>query len=206
MERQTHIAAALLTGRGACRTLTGPFAGRCPIASPAPKPPRFALFRTAESRDFEQSGVMSQGMPTETEMTGAVAAIGAGMLEGTTVRLLFEMPGLSLTHAWFKSGFPLPRHTHNVDCLYYILAGSLRIGIETLGQGDGFFVGAGVPYSYVPGSEGVEVLEFRGSNSFDIRLLADNPAFWAKAVETVERSREGWNQENPPSGQPLGSA
>ena len=84
MERQTHIAAALLTGQGACRTLTGPFAGRCPIAAPAPKPPRFALFRAAESRDFEQSGVMSQGMPTETEMTGAVAAVGAGMLDGTT--------------------------------------------------------------------------------------------------------------------------
>src|SRR5687768_12616838 len=108
VERQTHIAAALLTGQGACTTLAEPFAGRCPIAAPAPKPSRFALFRAAESRDFEQSGVMSQGMLTETEMAGAVAAVGAGMLEGTTVRLLFEMPGLSLTHAWFKSGFPLP--------------------------------------------------------------------------------------------------
>jgi len=149
---------------------------------------------------------MSQGMPTETEMAGAVAAVGAGMMEGTTVRLLFEMPGLSLTHAWFKSGFPLPRHTHNVDCLYYILAGSLRLGTEDLGRGDGFFVGADVPYSYVPGPDGVEVLEFRGSNSFDIKMLADNPAFWAKAVEKVERSREGWAAESPPSGVPLGSA
>lgn len=195
-----------MTGHRACPTLTEPFAGRFPIATSASTPPRFALFRSAESRDFEQSGIMSQGMPTQTEMTGAVAAVNAGMLEGTTVRLLFELPGLSLTHAWFKSGFPLPRHTHNVDCLYYILAGSLRIGTEELGRGDGFFVGADVPYSYVPGLEGVEVLEFRGSNSFDIKLLADNPAFWAKAVEKVERSRDGWNQESPPSGRPLGSA
>lgn len=149
---------------------------------------------------------MSQGMPTEIEMAGAVAAVGAGMLEGTTVRLLFEMPGLTLAHAWFKSGFPLPRHTHNVDCLYYILAGSLRLGTEELGRGDGFFVGADVPYAYVPGPDGVEVLEFRGSNSFDIKMLADNPAFWAKAVEKVERSREGWAVETPPSGVPLASA
>jgi hypothetical protein len=159
-----------------------------------------------DSQDFEQSGVMSQATPTPTEMTGAVAAIDAGMLEGTTVRLLFEAPGFSLAHAWFKSGFPLPRHSHNVDCLYYILAGSLRIGTEVLGRGDGFFVGAEVPYSYVPGPEGVEVLEFRGSNSFDIKLLADNPAFWAKAVEKVERSRGDWKGESPPSGRALGSA
>ncbi|MGR4864727.1 cupin domain-containing protein [Caulobacter sp. LARHSG274] len=176
------------------------------MAASAPAPPRFALFRSADSRDFEQSGIMSQGAPTQIEMAGAVAAVDAGMLEGTTVRLLFDLPGLSLTHAWFKSGFPLPRHTHNVDCLYYILAGALRIGIEDLGRGDGFFVGAGVPYSYLPGPEGVEVLEFRGSNSFDIRLMADNPAFWAKAVESVERRRDGWAKESPPSQSTPGSA
>ena len=148
---------------------------------------------------------MSTQMPTETEIAGSVAAVEAGMLEGTRVRLLFELPGLSLTHAWFKSGFPLPRHSHNVDCLYYIIAGSLRIGTEELGRGDGFFVGADVPYSYVPGPDGVEVLEFRGSNSFDIRLLADNPAIWAKTVERVTRHREGWGEESPPSGVMIGS-
>lgn len=173
------------------------------MAAKAPAPPRFALFRGSQARDFEASGIMSQGMPTETEIAGATAAVGAGMMDGTTVRLLFEMPGLSLAHAWFKSGFPLPRHTHNVDCLYYILAGTLRIGTEELGRGDGFFVGADVPYAYVPGAEGVEVLEFRGSNSFDIKMLADNPAFWAKAVEKVEHSRDSWARETPPSGLPL---
>lgn len=161
--------------------------------------PRFALFRASEARDFEASGIMTQAMPTETELAGAVAAIDAGMLGGTTVKLLFELPGLSLTHAWFKSGFPLPRHTHDVDCLYYIVAGSLRIGVEDLAKGDGFFVGAGVPYSYVPGEGGVEILEFRGSNSFDIKLLADNSAFWAKAVEKVAGRRAAWASEVAPS-------
>ncbi|WP_238475366.1 hypothetical protein [Sphingomonas cavernae] len=77
---------------------------------------------------------------------------------------------------------------------------SLRIGTEELGRGDGFFVGADVPYAYVPGAEGVEVLEFRGSNSFDIRLLANNPAFWTKTVESVTAKREEWTKEQPPSG------
>jgi len=158
----------------------------------------FALFRQSQARDFEASGIMSQVPPTPVEMAGAMAAIDAGMLEGTTVKLLFAMPGLSLTHAWFKSGFPLPRHSHNVDCLYYITAGSLRIGTEELGRGDGFFVGASVPYSYVAGPEGVEVLEFRGSSSFDIRLLANNSAFWTNACGRVAERREIWSNEQPP--------
>lgn len=156
--------------------------------------------------DFEESGLMESVPPTEIEMAGAIAAVEAGMLEGTRVRLLFDMPGLSLAHAWFRSGFPLPRHSHNVDCLYFILAGSLRIGTEELGAGDGFFVGAGVPYAYVPGDQGVEVLEFRGSNSFDIKMLANNAAYWTKAVERVQDRRTDWADETPPSGLVFGPA
>ncbi|MCI4592342.1 cupin domain-containing protein [Sphingobium sp. BYY-5] len=162
--------------------------------------PRFALFRASEARDFEESGLMSTVPPTPVEMAGSIAAVEAGMLEGTRVTLLFSLPGISLTHAWFRSGFPLPRHSHDVDCLYYIVAGSLRIGTETLGKGDGFFVGADIPYAYVPGEQGVEVLEFRASDSFNIRLLANNPAYWTKMVESVESRRAGWKDEAPPSG------
>ncbi|MET0269142.1 MAG: cupin domain-containing protein, partial [Sphingomonas sp.] len=140
--------------------------------------PRFTIIRGEKARDFEASGLMTTRPLTEIEGAGATRAVAAGAMEGTHVRLLFDMPGMSLAHAWFKSGFPLPRHTHDTDCLYYILAGSLRIGVEELGRGDGFFVGAGVPYAYTPGPEGVEVLEFRASNAFDIRLLANNAAFW----------------------------
>jgi hypothetical protein len=168
-------------------------------ATKAP-PPRFAIFRARDAADFEESGLMSTQPPTETEMAGSIAAIEAGMLAGTNVHLLFEMPGLSLSHAWFKSGFPLPRHSHNVDCLYFILAGSLRIGTEDLAAGDGFFVGADVPYAYVPGPDGVEVLEFRTANSFDIRLLANNAAFWKKAVENAKAKHDAWPEERPPSG------
>jgi len=166
--------------------------------------PRFALFRAKDATDFEESGLMATVPPTPIEMAGSIAAVEAGMLEGTRVKLLFSMPGLSLTHAWFRSGFPLPRHSHDVDCLYFILAGSLRIGTEELGAGDGFFVGANVPYTYVPGDEGVEVLEFRGSDSFDIRMLANNRAYWDRAVAQVSAQRAHWTGETPPSGLSFG--
>ena len=74
-----------------------------------------------------------------------LAEVGAG--EGQMVKLLFSAPGLSLTYAWFKSGFPLPRHSHDADCLYYIIAGSLTLGSQTLGAGDGFFVPSQAAYA-----------------------------------------------------------
>ncbi len=170
-----------------------------PVAAPS-----FALFRAKDATDFEESGLMATVPPTPIEMAGSIAAVEAGMLEGTRVKLRFSMPGPSLTHAWFRSGFPLPRHSHDVDCLYFILAGSLRIGTEELGAGDGFFVGANVPYTYVPGDQGVEVLEFRGSDSFDIRILANNRAYWDRAVAQVTAQRPHWTGETPPSGLSFG--
>ncbi len=143
--------------------------------------------------------IMHQAPMTEVEMAGSIAARDAGMLEGATLKVLFDVPGMSLTHVWFKSGFPLPRHTHDCDCLYYVLAGSLRIGTEVLGSGDGFFVGKDVPYAYAPGETGVELLEFRNSNDFDIKLLANNSNWWTKAVAKLERHRPEWSVEQPPS-------
>lgn len=123
----------------------------------------------------------------------------AGVHNGHEVEVLFSTGGFSLTYAWFKSGFPLPRHSHNVDCLYYIISGSLRIGREELGAGDGFFVGGDVPYTYTPGPAGVEVLEFRASNAFNIKVMANNPAFWDRALETVKDNRSAWATQPRPS-------
>ena len=54
----------------------------------------------------------------------------AGIDDGTVTKVLFrdENSGMSLTYAWFKRGFPLPRHRHNVNCLYYIVSGDLKLG------------------------------------------------------------------------------
>lgn len=124
---------------------------------------------------------------------------GSGIEDGNITKLLFATPTMSLTYAWFKSDFPLPLHSHDADCLYYIIAGSLKLGTEMLGAGDGFFVGKDVPYAYKPGPEGVEVLEFRGADHFDIKFKGATSAYWDKIIAGMEAARGGWQSEAPPS-------
>lgn len=169
---------------------------------PRESAPPFEVFRAREAGDFDHSGMM-HGAPLAEAVEGhAQALIDGGMLEGSKLRVLYSRPGgFSLSHAWFKSGFPLPLHSHDSDCLYFILAGSLRLGSEELGPGDGFFVGGDVPYTYVPGPGGVEVLEFRATDSFDIKVLAKNPAWWIKALARLPQDRADWESQTvPPSG------
>jgi hypothetical protein len=111
---------------------------------------RFAIYRGADAPDFSELSVMETVGITPAIAAGIEAAQAEGAADGDMVKLLFAMPGMSLTYAWFKSGYPLPLHCHNADCLYYIIAGSLQLGTEQLGKGDGFFVGSDVPYSYTP--------------------------------------------------------
>ena len=75
----------------------------------------------------------------------------------------------------------------------------IRIGTEELGARDSFFVPGGVPYTYRPGPDGVEVLEFRHATHFNFVNLSKGEAFWNKATETVSANREGWRTAKPPS-------
>lgn len=112
---------------------------------------------------------------------------------------LYGGNGMSLVTAWFKSGYPVVLHTHNVDCLYYIVAGSLKMGVETLEAGDSFFVPAQVPYTYVAGPEGVELLEFRTAENYDIRFTSSSPAYWDKSFARIKERRDVWENEPRPS-------
>jgi hypothetical protein len=165
----------------------------------------FTLFRARDALPYEEAGVMTADPDSTTASEDFSPLIEGGMLEGSQVSLLFSRPGLSLTHAWFKTGFPLPRHSHNADCAYFIISGSLRIGTEELGPGDGFFVGTDVPYTYTPGEGGVEVLEIRTANLFDIKLLVNNKAWWDRAAERLGKVQPRWSEETaPPSGIKIG--
>ncbi|MGB8366012.1 MAG: cupin domain-containing protein [Rhizomicrobium sp.] len=161
--------------------------------------PRFAIFRERDARFYSEVPVMYAEAMSPTVAENWPKLQEAGYDGGHEVKLLFSAPGFSLTHVWFKSGFPLPRHSHNADCLYYVVAGTLRIGSEELGPGDGFFIGEDAPYTYTPGEGGVEVLEFRTSDRFNIKFLADNPAFWRTAVEQVRSRSETWASEVRPA-------
>ena len=160
---------------------------------------QMSIFRAAEAPALLEVDAMRAEGVTAQVREGLAQLAEAGLSEGETVKLLFSAPGLSLAYAWFKSGFPLPRHSHDADCLYYIIAGSLTLGTQTLGKGDGFFVPSDAAYTYVPGPDGVEVLEFRPVDRFNIRFLVGNPAFWSKAAATVSQELSGWRGQRPPS-------
>ena len=163
------------------------------------KRPQFEIFRGAQARDYAEHDCMALDDITPTIAEGLTAFAEAGSAAGQTVEMLYSRPGMSLTRVWFKSGYPLPLHTHNSDCVYFIVAGSVQMGTESLGPGDGFFVGKEVPYTYTPGPEGVEVLEFRNTDDFNIRFMAKNSKAWDKTVEQVNRKRDDWTSEGPPS-------
>jgi quercetin dioxygenase-like cupin family protein len=161
---------------------------------------RFEIFRGAEAKDYGTHNIQRVD-----DITPAIAEglshymAGEDDAHGQIVELVYGAAGVSLTKVWFKSGFPLPLHSHSGDCLYYIIAGSIKMGTEELGPGDGFFVGNDVPYTYTAGPEGVEVLEFRNTNDLNIRFMARNKAFWEKAGKKISDKREVWKEELPPS-------
>ncbi len=162
------------------------------------KPLRFATFRHTAADPAAGIPIMDTPPLSDVAMEGAVQLSAAGIEAGHENRLLFSGGGFSLLYAWFKSGYPLPRHTHNCDCLYYITAGSVLMGNDELRAGDGFFIGEDVPYTYTAGATGVEILEFRASERFDIKVLADNPQFWARALQTVVDKQATWADEPRP--------
>ena len=162
-------------------------------------PKKLHIFRAAEAPGLMESGIMSLEPSTETQSEGMAGLVEAGYLEGDDTRVLINVPGFSLVKAWFKKEYPLVLHSHDSDCLYYVVAGSLQLGTETLGPGDGFFIEADVPYTYVPGPEGVEVLEFRHANHFNFVNLARGESFYSRAAETIQDNLEEWREATPPS-------
>jgi hypothetical protein len=160
---------------------------------------RLQFFRGADAPGLVESGVMAMGPMTDEQRGGMKKLVEAGYLDGDDVKVLVNIPGFSLTRAWLKKDYPLLLHSHDSDCLYYVVAGSLEMGTETLGPGDSFFVPGGAAYSYRPGPDGVDVLEFRHAGQFDFQNLTKNAAFYEKAALTVAANRDAWRQAKRPS-------
>lgn len=112
---------------------------------------------------------------------------------GNQTRVLVRVGGFSLIHTWFKANYPLPRHSHAHDCLYYVITGSLQLGKRTLRPGDSFLVTADTPYQYVAGAEGVEVLEIRHGVAHTDMTVYDSEARIAKrAGDALAANRDAW--------------
>lgn len=168
------------------------------MASPANDGLR--IFRAAEAPDLMTTGSMKIDPPfSPVQRTGVDRMNTAGYGDGSEVSVLVDVPGFSLTQVWFKKDYPLPLHRHDVDCLYHIIAGSVRLGTEDLGPRDSFLVPAGVPYTYRPGPEGVELLEIRQQGSFGFTNLANGESYWNRALETCVTNSADWKTAQRPS-------
>jgi mannose-6-phosphate isomerase-like protein (cupin superfamily) len=133
----------------------------------------------------KQRGVDEQGLPLH-------PAIERGMRQmreqadagGATALTLFSMPTLHVSYVWFRSGYPLPLHSHDADCYYLVTAGSMKVGSEELRKGDGVLIPGGAPYTVTPGQEGVEFLEMRTADDYDTHFRAKTDAYWDRIAET----------------------
>jgi quercetin dioxygenase-like cupin family protein len=162
---------------------------------------KMAIFRSADAKD------LGHEMPVEGVDAGVEAGFAKIMAGGTPIEagatgsLLFREigeHGLSLGVVWFKSGFILPRHSHDCDCLYYITAGSLTLGSAKLSKGDGFFVPAGQAYTYEAGPQGVELLEFRNATQFNFEFKNNDEAHWDRVASAIRSHAEAWTTETVP--------
>ena len=159
---------------------------------------KFQIFRAADAPNLDKTESQTMSPLTPAESTGFGRMVEAGVFDGSEVHVLASLPGFSLVHLWFKKDFPLPLHSHDVDCLYFVIAGSLKLGTEHLGPRDSFFVPAEAPYTYRAGPEGVEVLEIRQVSHWNFKNHAKSEAFYDKAVETIRANREAWQQVKKP--------
>lgn len=157
----------------------------------------FQIFKASDGYVFGEEGVMTTD-PTPVQKDGLERMLDAGVIDGSVYTMVANLPGFTLMHAWFKADYPLPLHSHSADCLYYVVAGTARLGTQDLGPGDSFFVPADTPYTYHAGPDGVEVLEFRHTLDIDFRNYAKNKAFYDKAVATVVENRDRWRAASKP--------
>ncbi|ADP80556.1 cupin domain-containing protein [Pseudofrankia inefficax] len=158
---------------------------------------KMEFYTSAGAPSLEQDGMMTPPTIDKAVYTQLdIRPVDAG--QRVTVLYKGEGPdGFSLVHSWFGAGFRLPRHSHSADCLYYVVSGEILMGTRTMGKGDGFFVAADAQYAYTAGPDGAEVLEFRTSTSFDMRITDQTAERWKPIVEAAVANRELWAATRP---------
>jgi quercetin dioxygenase-like cupin family protein len=165
---------------------------------------RMTVFFGSDSQELEPEIMPIKGMD-DSVMAGLsqLSATGFDPYTGAKAMLLFREPGeqgMSLSYVWLKSGFVHPKHSHDSDCLYYVIGGELLLGTRTLKKGDGFFIPAHAAYTYEAGPGGVEVLEFRNATRFDLTFRGNDAAHWSRMAQAIASNGAAWLQETvPPS-------
>ena len=159
---------------------------------------KLTFFSARDTPDLTLGEFMPDLIMSETTQKAVQLWKEKGFDTGQKTTVLINLPGFSLVYAWFKSGFQLPVHSHDADCLYYVVAGEAILVNRTLRAGDGFFVPANVYYSYTAGPEGIEILEFRHANKIDMRWRDSKPEYWTNVADNIAAKQEVWKKERPP--------
>lgn len=163
----------------------------------APRGPdrsKMALFYEADAPPLDETGMMRYG-PVDDDVAAASRALyEAGVGDGAVLKQLLRHSGeggFSLVYIWWKANYHLPRHSHDCDCVYYVISGQVLMGSKVLGAGDGFYVPADHPYGYRAGPEGAEVLEFRHSTEFDF-VFHEKAEGFAPIIDAVRANAARW--------------
>jgi len=151
----------------------------------------FEIFRAADAPLLDETDMMSPAEfrdPKGEQVLADHPEFSQRMGTAQRVTVPFRQEGegaMSLLHADFGPGFTVWRHSHSLDCLYFIVSGTAILGQRELGPGDGFFVPANQPYGYHAGPEGVRVLEIRNGTRFDMQVL--EPDLERNVEKSLER-------------------
>lgn len=173
-------------------------------AKPDTRQRRMSVFYAKDAEDLGPEMMPRVGMD-ESVLSALAKLAEAGVAEGAGEKnlVLFSEPGdegMSLVYVWFKSGYVLPFHSHNTDCLYYVIGGELRMGSHVLRKGDGMFIPGDHGYGYEAGPEGVEILEFRNATRFNLLFRPNPEGRWDDIARTYRDRAAIWSEETvPPS-------
>jgi quercetin dioxygenase-like cupin family protein len=151
------------------------------------------LFDATDATELFASGIMS--MPVATPAADE-QMMEWGLSHGHVVKTLFQdgENGPCLVWSWFGPGYTLPRHSHSADCLYYVVKGEAHLGNQVVKAGSGFFVPADAPYAYTAGPDGIEILEFRSTSPFDMKITESLPG-WDQVVASVREHDADWAKD-----------
>ncbi|MDA8046087.1 MAG: cupin domain-containing protein [Actinomycetota bacterium] len=158
------------------------------------------VHRAATAPELHQSGVSTSDFGANEHLREVATRLASS--ECSMTRLLVhqrpEEGGLSVVYLYFKPGFPLFRHKHDVDTLYVVVSGSAVDFMgrdEVLRPGDCFTVQAGTPYFYTAGPDGVEVLEIlRDSEQVRVIYVDDADGRLEEAEAAVREHAAEWQQ------------
>jgi quercetin dioxygenase-like cupin family protein len=155
------------------------------------------LFRGKDAPGLFESGTMSFPVfdAADQEALAADGPRSTNILLGGHDAVLYRGEGdqgFSLVRAWFGPYYVLPRHSHDGDCLYFVMEGSVTMGAQVLEAGDGFFVPSGAPYAYEAGPDGVVVLEFRTRTSFGMDITGGQVERLRKMAVVADEQAERW--------------